>query len=821
MRKIQKYINIAIIAIFFCALNSAQAQEQLGLQYQLDKQTNLATAITRRNGPIIPAFTQKEATTAAAEFFQHYSKAFGLRDGIDQLSYINQETDALYQTHIRYNQYYDGVPVFGSQIIVHLNGDNSVRSANGKALPQLSLNTTPTLSSEEAITKAKQYASDNNQQTEFDTEEATLYIFNKSWLENTKTDTNNYLVWQVELYKDRPAFHEHYFINAHNGNLVFQTTGLMDAVHRHVYDCSYGAIDGNCYMSAYDGSYWVGRHEGDVATGSNPYPWITSKTETDDLYDFFGNQYDYYYTKFARNGANNLGGVGDGTTTYPSESTTGLTYIDFYYLSPDEEYAICPNAFFNGTNSIHFCQGEITDDLIGHEYGHAVNYFSILNESGAAAGLTYSGESGAINEANSDIFGEALEFYNDGISDWQHGEETDSGASRSMMDPSAYTYTVGGTTTPYPESYNDPNYYCGTEDNSGVHLNSSVGNYAAYLISEGGTVKGCTVTGLGEDAEEKIFYRAQTVYYTTSTTYNEAYTAILQSCYDLYGYGDGCKNVKKALKIVEMDSTGACNGGTLATDLTSVCAAVDAAPTITNITSEAADGYYKTGETIDIDIAFSDSVTSVGDVTLTLETGSTDQTCAFSVSNSAAAECVYTVQEGDNISEFNVLSISGTITDAEGDILASTTPAVNLADNKNIGLDTTKPKVPKYVKVYASSKKNRRIKTVNTRTYTGTVKDSSTHPYFTWQTGTDNLSGVDKYYVRFSSKKLDRGDVKMSKYKRSKRYLKTEVWDMEKVYRLYMIAVDEAGNTTKLKTLLKYQVESFLLPSAGFSRHGS
>lgn len=813
----KKYVYIAFIAIFFCAFNTASAEEQTGLMYQLDNQTNFATAITRQDGPIIPAFEKKEAVVAASEFFKAYGEAFGLRDGIDQLSYVNKATDALNQVHVRYNQYYNGVPIFGSQIIVHLNGDNSVRSANGQALPRLMLDTTPTLSSEEATAKAKQYALEYNKQSEFDSTEAKLYIFNKSWFENTKTDLNNYLVWQVELYKDRPAFHEYYFINAKTGELVFQITGLQNAVHRHVYDCSYG--DGDCYMSGYDwvNDFYVGRHEGDTATGTNPYWWVTIKTETDDLYDLFGYQYDYYTAKFSRNGANNSGGIGDGTTTYPTESTTGLTYIDWFYFSTEyDPTTFCPNAMFNGTNSIHYCEGEISADLVGHEYGHAVNYFSILNESGAAAGLTYSGESGALNESNSDIFGEALEYYSTSTNDWVHGTGTANGPSRSMEDPSDYTYNVGEGATPYPESYNDPNYYCGTQDNNGVHLNSSVGNYAAYLISEGGTVKGCAITGLGEEKEENIYYRAETVYFTTSTTYNQAYTAILQACYDLYGYGTDCKNVKKALMAVEMDSTGYCNGGTLATDLTSVCAAVDTVPTISSISSEVADGYYKASTSIDVDITFTEAVTSTGDVTLTLDTGDTDHTCVFAVSNSATAECLYTVQDGDNIADLTVASVSGTLTDADGDAVTDFTIPLNLAANKAITLDTTKPKVPKYVKVYASSRKSRLIKAVNTRSYTGTVRDVSFHPYFTWKKGTDNLSGVDKYYVRFSPNKLTRTDVKKTKYQRTKKYLKTEIWDLEKVYNLYMIVKDRAGNTSKFKKMLKYQVESLLLPSAIF-----
>lgn len=727
----------------------------------------------------------------------------------EEIKFISQQTDSLGQTHVRYNQYFNGVPVFGGQLIKHFNADRTERLTTGQTLPRLAINTEPAITAEQAIDTAKKYWQEEYKIDNFDQSEATLYIFNPLLFTGKKSDDNTSLVFEVELTKDRPAYHKFYYINAQTNEITFQIDGHQDAVHRHVWDCSYGLNDGNCYMGAYDYwyGYYVGRHEGSAAIGSNPYWWITQKTETDNLYDLFGQMHSYYETKFARNGGNNSGGIGDGTSTYPTESTTGLTYIDFYYLSPDQEYNMCPNAFFNGTNSIHFCQGEISADLIGHEYGHAVNYFSVLNDSGAPAGLTYSGDSGALNEANSDIFGEALETYNSGTCDWQHGTGTPGGISRSMSDPSSLTYDVGEGATPYPESYNDTNFYCGTQDGGGVHLNSSVGNYAAYLMAVGGTVKGCTITGIGQDKIEKIFYRAENVYYTPATTFNQAYTAILQSCYDLYGTDStDCNNVKLALIVTEFDSIGKCNGGIAATDLSSVCTQSTAPPTIASITSDTADGYYTTGAVIDIDVNFSEAVTSAGDVTLTLETGDIDQTCAFTVSNATTGICSYTVQAGDNIADLTVLSITGALTDSDGTAMADFTTATNLADSKAITIDTKKPGYPRYVKIYSSKNKKHLIKSINAKTYTKIIRDSSLTPYFTWQAATDNLSGVNGYYIKFSDEDLKKSKVYKSKYYQTTKKLKTEIWAINKKHYLQVITQDNAGNISKFKTLLRYQV---------------
>ncbi len=119
----------------------------------------------------------------------------------------------------------------------------------------------------------------------------------------------------------------------------------------------------------------------------------------------------------------------------------------------------------------------------------------------------------------------------------------------------------------------------------------------------------------------------------------------------------------------------------------------ETAPTITNVTSDKSNGYYTVGEVIDIDITFSEAVTSTGDVTITLETGATDRTCTFTVSNSTTGTCNYTVQSGDISSDLTVSSISGTIADQSANAMSNFVPATNLAANKDIVIDTTAPTV--------------------------------------------------------------------------------------------------------------------------------
>jgi vibriolysin len=166
-----------------------------------------------------------------------------------------------------------------------------------------------------------------------------------------------------------------------------------------------------------------------------------------------------------------------------------------------------------------------TLDITGHELTHGITE--------RTANLTYSGESGALNEGISDIFGALSERYGDGSvssSDtWKIGED-------------AYTPGVSGDALRY---MNDPaddgysyDYYSSSIATGAVHYTSGLTNLAFYLMSEGGahpTRGGSAVTGMGADAAAAIWYRALTYYMTSSTNFSGARSATLSAATDLYG----------------------------------------------------------------------------------------------------------------------------------------------------------------------------------------------------------------------------------------------------------------------------------------------
>lgn len=174
-------------------------------------------------------------------------------------------------------------------------------------------------------------------------------------------------------------------------------------------------------------------------------------------------------------------------------------------------------------------------DVAGHEMTHGVT--------SRTARLVYSRESGGLNEATSDIFGTAVEFYannpND-AGDYLIGEKlykSGTGSLRTMVNPS--------------QDGRSADCWYSTLRNLDVHYSSGPANHFFFLLSEGTTggspsktcVSGNTrvatgngsVTGIGRAKAEKIWYRALTVYMTSSTTYTGARTATLNAARDLYG----------------------------------------------------------------------------------------------------------------------------------------------------------------------------------------------------------------------------------------------------------------------------------------------
>ncbi len=238
--------------------------------------------------------------------------------------------------------------------------------------------------------------------------------------------------------------------------------------------------------------------------------------------------YDYFKTQHARSGI-----FGDGRGV-KSRVHYGSNYVNAFWDGSQMTYGDG-----NGTQ-----YGPLVSlDVAGHEMSHGVTENT--------ANLTYSGESGGLNEATSDIFGTMVEFYaanSNDPGDYFIGEEFDlvnHKGFRRMDNPS-----LDGS------SLNCWNASAGTAD---VHYSSGIGNHFFYLLAEGSgaktiggrqhnspTCNGSSLTGIGATPAAKIWFRALDVYMTSATNYAGARTATLNAARDLYGTGSAPYNAVAA-----------------------------------------------------------------------------------------------------------------------------------------------------------------------------------------------------------------------------------------------------------------------------------
>ncbi|MFD8429229.1 MULTISPECIES: M4 family metallopeptidase [Streptomyces] len=173
-------------------------------------------------------------------------------------------------------------------------------------------------------------------------------------------------------------------------------------------------------------------------------------------------------------------------------------------------------------------------DVAGHEMSHGVT--------SKTAALTYSGESGGLNEATSDIFGALVEWHAGNAADpgdYLIGEKVvRDGFGREALRYMDRPSRDGSSADCWSTAVGDLD----------VHYSSGVANHFAYLLAEGSgartvggvaydspTCDGSTVSGIGRDRLGDIWYRALTVYMTSSTDYAGARAATLSAAGDLYG----------------------------------------------------------------------------------------------------------------------------------------------------------------------------------------------------------------------------------------------------------------------------------------------
>ena len=511
----------------------------------------------------------------------------------DEMRVARAEADELGFTHEKFQQFFKGVKVEHATYTAH-NRNGQVESVSGdfeKLAEGFSVR--PSLSEASALQAAlgfvratkymwqlpdeAQFAQQSEGKSTFRPSGELVIVRNTLSIDAAKRDELT-LAWKFNVYAAQPLSRAFIYVDARTGEVV-----AKDDIIKHT------AATGS-FATAYSGTRSVATdytgtsyrlREATRGLGIETYNMRkgTSYTSAVDFTDADNN-----WTAAEYNNTNSDWVAGDAhlgaQCTYDywknihgrnSYDNAGAKIKSYVHYSTSYE-----NAYWNGS-VMTYGDGASTFkpltamDVCGHEIGHAVCE--------KTANLTYSNESGAMNEGFSDIWGACVESYavstlgvgsgSVAKSTWLIGEEImrAGGALRSMSNPNAYQQ---------PDTYQGTYWYAGTADNGGVHTNSGVLNYWFYLLSQGGSGtndKGTaySVAGIGISAAAKIAFRAESVYLTASSNYAAARTAAINAATDLYGAGSTqVTAVTNAWAAVGVGT--AAGGGTGGGTTTSYCA---------------------------------------------------------------------------------------------------------------------------------------------------------------------------------------------------------------------------------------------------------
>jgi bacillolysin len=530
--------------------------------------TNVSQRATGENGqPNLITFTEK-ATLQSSDFHEVFKSQLGLKEN-QVFSKIKAEIDPLGFTHEKFQLYHQGLKVEFATYSLH-SQNGKLESMSGEFYDIDAIDMKATLSTENAYFRAishigaKQYLWENK--TEADEmnyqkpegELVLLPIIGGQTKQSTATEIR--LAYKFDIYATNPVSRGDLYIDAKTGEVL-----LYNATIKHIGEHTHGdstekpesfdmfakpalvvaanaatrysgtqsietILSGTSYILS-DTSRGNGIQTYNMKKGTN-YSAAVNFTDVDNNWTAaeFDNAnkdnaaldahwgaektYDYWSTVHGRNSYNNAG----------AKINSYVHYNSAYN-----------NAFWNGSR-MTYGDGSGTGgfdaltslDVCAHEIGHAVCT--------STANLTYSYESGAMNEGFSDIWAACVEHFAMPIkSIWLIGEEIDlrsgSVSLRSMSNPNANSH---------PDTYKGTFWNGTSSDNGGVHTNSGVLNHWFYILAVGqsgtndiGSVY--NVTGITIEKAAKIAYRTESVYLTASSNFAAGRTAAIKSATDLYG----------------------------------------------------------------------------------------------------------------------------------------------------------------------------------------------------------------------------------------------------------------------------------------------
>ncbi|HPC84362.1 MAG TPA: M4 family metallopeptidase [Thermoanaerobaculaceae bacterium] len=415
-------------------------------------------------------------------------------DGSEELAAARTMRDELGQVHVKLQQYYRGIEVEGAELYLHADTESgAIHALTGRFFPTAGLPTEPWVGAEDALTDAALEAGILEGR-----------VLDHPRLTYVVQDAKVYLAWtaQVEHVVDGMPIIDQVYADAMGSGLIAARGVTKPALSRKIYNANNKTTLPGTLMFSEGGS--------------------SSDQTAMDAYNHAGTWYNYMSTKHGRDSFNGSGAV------MTTSVHLGTNYVNAYWNGSQ-------TAFGDGDGSTASSLARDLD-VVAHEWTHALTQYT--------ANLAYQNDSGALNEAMSDIFAASVSAWKDGAvsaNTWKIGEAcwtpaTSGDALRYMNNPTQ----DGSSKDYYPErAYATNCTPSSSNDYCGVHYNSGIGNLAYYLLVAGGThprnKTTVNVPAIGIAKAEKIFYRALTYgYMTSSTNYQGARNATAQAATDLY-----------------------------------------------------------------------------------------------------------------------------------------------------------------------------------------------------------------------------------------------------------------------------------------------
>ncbi|MET8443895.1 M4 family metallopeptidase [Streptomyces sp. NPDC012485] len=417
--------------------------------------------------------------------------------------------DAHGTVHTRYERTYAGLPVLGGDLVTHTAADGKSKGVDKATDARISVPSTQPKLKAAASARKVVWAGDGKPALAFETVRegvqkdgtpSRLHI-----ITDATTGKKLHSFEAIETGTGNSQYSGQVTLSTTKGGSGFELTDGDRGGHK-TYDLGQGQTGTGDLVTDADDTW------GDGTGGDR-------QTAAVDAHYGAATTWDFYKNELGRDGI-----AGNGKAAY-SRVHFGTGYVNAFW----DDSCFCMT-YGDGADD----KSALTAiDVAGHEMSHGLT--------AATANLDYSGESGGLNEATSDIFGTSVEFFADNTTDpgdYLIGEKIDINGDGTPLRYMDKPSKDGGSADYWDAGVGDLD----------VHYSSGVANHFFYLLAEGSGAKtiggvdydsptsdGSTVTGIGRQKAYQIWYKALSVYMTSSTDYAGARDATEKAATDLFG----------------------------------------------------------------------------------------------------------------------------------------------------------------------------------------------------------------------------------------------------------------------------------------------